>query len=257
MEHGKIGDRIAVVLNGKQIYKKLYKPTNPQTPKQQQHRAKIAFVNRLAAVLADAVNLGFALVPKPGSMQSPRNAFVKTNWDNGSIIWNEDNGEWALCPERLLVAYGPRHIDGSITASVDNGKLHISCTNPRLKERNAVDDDQLMVAVYRPAIPTMHLYEGPLRKECGECDFMLPTDTSGEDTSCMYTHGSKPPYITAPVVAKIPSVPTKQVPASTSAVSTYSTSDTTKHFRGLLEPFYPLLTVELPPTYPIVTIELL
>ena len=181
LEHGKIGDRIAVVLNGKQIYKKLYKPTNPQTPKQQQHRAKIAFVNRLAAVLADAVKLGFALVPKPGSMQSPRNAFVKTNWDNGSILWNEDKGEWTLCPERLLVAYGPRHIDGSITASVDNGKLHISCTNPRLKERNAVDDDQLMVAVYRPAIPTMNLYEGPLRKECGECDFMLPTDASGED----------------------------------------------------------------------------
>ena len=134
-----------------------------------------------ATAAPDAVNLGFALVPKPGSMQSPRNAFVKTNWNNGSILWNEDKCEWALCPERLLVAYGPRHIDGSITASVDNGKLHISCTNPRLKERNAVDDDQLMVAVYRPAIPTMHLYEGPLRKECGECDFMLPTDTSGED----------------------------------------------------------------------------
>ena len=27
LEHGKIGDRIAVVLNGQQIYKKLYKPT--------------------------------------------------------------------------------------------------------------------------------------------------------------------------------------------------------------------------------------
>ena len=37
LEHGKIGDRIAVVLGGKQIYKKLYKPTNPRTPKQQMH----------------------------------------------------------------------------------------------------------------------------------------------------------------------------------------------------------------------------
>ena len=27
LEHGKIGDRIAVVLNGQQIYKKLCKPT--------------------------------------------------------------------------------------------------------------------------------------------------------------------------------------------------------------------------------------
>ena len=34
LEHGKIGDRIAVVLDGKQIYKKLYKPTNPRTPQQ-------------------------------------------------------------------------------------------------------------------------------------------------------------------------------------------------------------------------------
>lgn len=48
LEHGKIGDRIAVVLNKKLIYKKLYKPTNPQTPEQQKHRAKLAFVNRLS-----------------------------------------------------------------------------------------------------------------------------------------------------------------------------------------------------------------
>lgn len=36
-EHGKIGDRIAAVINGKQIYKGLYKPKNPRTPKQQMH----------------------------------------------------------------------------------------------------------------------------------------------------------------------------------------------------------------------------
>ena len=48
LEHGKIGDRIAVVLNGKQVYKRLYKPTNPRTPKQQMHRAKLAYINRLS-----------------------------------------------------------------------------------------------------------------------------------------------------------------------------------------------------------------
>ena len=89
LEHGKIGDRIAVVLDGKQIYKKLYKPTNPRTIKQQMHRAKIAFINRLSSVLAEAVNLGFEMVPEKGSGQSPRNAFVKMNWNNGSIVWTE------------------------------------------------------------------------------------------------------------------------------------------------------------------------
>ena len=44
-----------MVLDGKQIYKKLYKPTNPRTPKQQMHRAKLAFVNRLSKALAEAV----------------------------------------------------------------------------------------------------------------------------------------------------------------------------------------------------------
>lgn len=70
LEHGKIGDRIAVVLDGKQIYKKLYKPTNPRTPKQQMHRAKLAFVNRLSKELAEAVNLGFEMVPEKGSGQT-------------------------------------------------------------------------------------------------------------------------------------------------------------------------------------------
>jgi hypothetical protein len=30
LKHGKIGNRIAVVLNGQQVYKKLYRPTNPR-----------------------------------------------------------------------------------------------------------------------------------------------------------------------------------------------------------------------------------
>lgn len=89
LEHGKIGDRIAVVLDGKQIYKKLYKPTNPRTPKQQMHRAKLAFVNRLSKELAEAVNLGFEMVPEKGSGQTARNAFVKMNWDNGSHLYRQ------------------------------------------------------------------------------------------------------------------------------------------------------------------------
>lgn len=72
LEHGKIGDRIAVVLDGKQIYKKLYKPTNPRTPKQQMHREKLAFVNWLSKALAEAVNLGFEMVPEKGSGQTAR-----------------------------------------------------------------------------------------------------------------------------------------------------------------------------------------
>lgn len=41
LEHGKIGDRIAVVLNRKKLYKGLYRPTNPHTPKQQMQHAKL------------------------------------------------------------------------------------------------------------------------------------------------------------------------------------------------------------------------
>ncbi len=62
MEHGKRGDKIYVVLNGQQVKKGLYQPTNPRSPAQQKHRDKLAFVNRLSAQLADAVNLGFARV---------------------------------------------------------------------------------------------------------------------------------------------------------------------------------------------------
>lgn len=204
LEHGKIGDRIAVVLDGKQIYKKLYKPTNPRTPKQQMHRAKIAFVNRLSSVLAEAVNLGFEMVPEKGSGQSPRNAFVKENWNNGALVWLEKEeeepgvdtseqsqgdeasggtlpGEWGVVPQRLAVAYGPRHIGQRMTASVRDGRLYVSCPDPGMDDPHAVGDDRLMVAVYRPAVPTVHVFPGPLRKDCRECCFNLPTDVSGED----------------------------------------------------------------------------
>ena len=216
LEHGKIGDRIAVVLDGKQIYKKLYKPTNPRTPKQQMHRAKIAFITRLSSVLAEAVSLGFETVPEPGSGQSPRNAFVKMNWDNGALVWlehEEDNeaaggqkqgseataadvngqsqgndapgvelpGEWGIVPQRLVVAYGPRYIGQGMTASVRDGKLYVSCPAPGIDDSHSVGDDRLMVAVYRPAVPTVHVFPGPLRNECKKRCFDLPTDISGED----------------------------------------------------------------------------
>lgn len=200
LEHGKIGDRIAVVLNGKQIYKSLYKPTNPRSPKQQMHRAKIAFINRLAKELADAVNIGFAMLPDKYKALSPRNAFVKKNWNNGALVWLEpeqnqaDNatseapsGEWCLCPERLCLADGPRYIDMDMRAEVRNGRLHISCPKPGLAESKSVNDDQLLVAVYRPASHTVHIHRGPMRNECKKCNFELPTDAvSVDDTLHVY-----------------------------------------------------------------------
>ena len=181
LEHGKIGDRIAVVLDGKQIYKKLYKPTNPRTPKQQMHRAKLAFVNRLSKELAEAVNLGFEMVPEKGSGQTARNAFVKMNWDNGSVAWDEEKSEWGIVPQRLVLANGPRYICRDIAAEVRDGRLHVLCPNPGLDDPHAVGDDRLMVAVYRPAVPTMHLFPGPLRKACKECCFDLSADAVSEE----------------------------------------------------------------------------
>lgn len=181
LEHGKIGDRIAVVLDGKQIYKKLYKPTNPRTPKQQMHRAKLAFVNRLSKELAEAVNLGFEMAPEKGSGQTARNAFVKMNWDNGSVAWDEEKSEWGIVPQRLVLAYGPRYICRDIAAEVRDGRLHVLCPNPGLDDPHAVGDDRLMVAVYRPAVPTMHLFPGSLRKACKECCFDLSADAGGEE----------------------------------------------------------------------------
>lgn len=201
LEHGKIGDRIAVVLDGKQIYKKLYKPTNPRTPKQQMHRAKLAFVNRLSKELAEAVNLGFAMVPLSGSGMTARNAFVKTNWNNGALVWLEREeeaasvdapkdskngsngltGEWGIVPQSLVMAYGPRYICRDIAAEVRDGRLHVLCPNPGLDDPHAVKDDRLMVAVYRPMVPTVCLCEGPLRSDCRECSFDLPTDAVSEE----------------------------------------------------------------------------
>ena len=186
LEHGKIGDRIAVVLNGKQVYKSLYKPTNPRSPKQQMHRAKLAFINRLSAVLADAVNLSFSMVPKPDSGQSPRNAFVKMNWDNGSLVWDEDKGEWTLNPNRLVLADGPRFISDSMTAAIRNSKLYITCPNPGLENSHAVNDDKLFVAIYRPKVQELHFYAGPLRVKCGKSVYELPELTGKDDIMLVY-----------------------------------------------------------------------
>ena len=199
LEHGKIGDRIAVVLNGKQVYKRLYKPTNPRTPKQQMHRAKLAYINRLSKVLAEAVNLGFALAAKSDAM-SARNAFVKANWANGALVWMEwdeheagvgapkggdgndgPSGKWALVPERLMLASGTRHIGMGMTATVRDGRLHIDCPDPGLDDPHAVKDDRLMVAVYRPAAEKVRLFEGPLRKDCRESDYDLPAEWNASE----------------------------------------------------------------------------
>lgn len=181
LQHGKIGDRIAVVLNGKQIYKKLYKPTNPQTPEQQKHRAKMAFVNKLAAVLKEAINLGYAKIPKAGSMQSPRNAFVHENFYNGAIVWDEEACEWSLAPERLKLADGPRYIARRMSAEVHDGKLFVHCPDTGIKDSHGTKDDQLMVAVYRPAAPTLHLLYGPMRDACSESVFDLPEEPKDEE----------------------------------------------------------------------------
>ncbi len=174
LEHGRRGDKIYVVLNGQQIKKELYRPTNPRTPAQQKHRAKLAFANRLSAQLAEAVNIGFARIAEEALNQTPRNAFVKANWDNGALRWDEETGAWALCPERLLLAQGPRHIPDGITAEVDGNRLRITCPDPGLAHTHAVPDERLYVAAYLPEIPALLLYAGPLRADCTQCTFELP-----------------------------------------------------------------------------------
>lgn len=90
-------------------------------------------------------------------------------------------GEWGIVPQSLVMAYGPRYICRDIAAEVRDGRLYVLCPNPGLDDPHAVGDDRLMVAVYRPAVPTMHLYPGPLRKACKECCFDLSADAGGEE----------------------------------------------------------------------------
>lgn len=174
LEHGRRGDKIYVVLNGQQIKKDPYRPTNPRSPAQQKHRAKIALINQLSAQLAEAVNLGFARVAEETKKQTPRNAFVKANWDNGVLCWNEETAAWELCPERLLLAEGPRHIPAVITAEVEGNLLRITCPDPGLGDMYAVPDERLYVALYLPDAQTTKLYAGPMRADCAQCTFELP-----------------------------------------------------------------------------------
>lgn len=176
MEHGRRGDKIYVVLNGQQIKKDPYRPTNPRSPAQQKHRNKLAFINRLSAQLAEAVNLGFLRVAEETKKQTPRNAFVKANWDNGALCWDEETNTWTLCPERLLLAQGPRHIPAEMAAEVEGNILRISCPDPGLGNMCAVSDDRLYVAVYLPDVPALKLYDGPLRADCAQCIFEIPDE---------------------------------------------------------------------------------
>lgn len=180
MEHGRRGDTIYVVLNGKQIKKAPYSPTNPRTPAQQKHRAKIAFANRLSAQLAEAVNIGFARVPEVEDGKSPRNAFVKANWNNGALQWNEDKSVWELQPQHLLVADGPRYISSNITAVVEGNILHITCPYSGINDNYAVADDCLMVAVFVPEVPIVSVFEGPLRSDCSKSSYTMPVDLPHE-----------------------------------------------------------------------------
>ena len=182
LEHGKRGDKIYVVLNGQQIKKDPYRPTNPRSPAQQKHRNKLAFANRLSAQLAEAVNLGFARVAEEAKKQTPRNAFVKANWENGALCWNEETNAWELCPGRLLLAQGPRHIPAVITAEVEGNLLHITCPDTGLGNENAVSDDRLYVAVYLPDAQATKLYAGPMRDSCSQCTFELPDEWSALPT---------------------------------------------------------------------------
>ncbi len=194
---GKLGDRIGKVRGGKQIYTKLYSPTNPRTTDQQKHRNKLGFANKLSKVLAEAVNRGFERAGKPG--QTARNAFVHENFHNGAIVWtereqsrangahrDEEIGEWGIRPELLTLAIGPRYIDMGMKAEVRDGQLHVSCSDTGMSDSHGVKDDQLMVAIYRPAVPTLHLFDGPLREKCGESFYELPESEGEEDVMHVY-----------------------------------------------------------------------
>ena len=104
------------------------------------------------------------------------NGTFKANWNNGSLRWNEETSLWELCPERLLVANGPRHIPYGITAELDGNLLRITCPDAGLYDMRAVPDDQLLVAVYLPDISAVMLYRGPMRDRCFQCTFELPTE---------------------------------------------------------------------------------
>ena len=178
MKHGKQGDKIYVVLHGQQIEKALYRPSNPRTPAQQKHRAKLAFANRLSSLLSEAIALGFSRAAGEQPGLSPRNLFVRTNWNNGAFQWNDETALWQLCPEHLLLAIGPRYVSPSMSAAIENNLLLVSCPDLCLAERYAAPDDQLILVAYLSDVQSLVLYHGPLRADSAQCAFELPASHS-------------------------------------------------------------------------------
>ncbi len=106
----------------------------------------------------------------------PRNAFVKANWNNGALRWNEETNAWEYCHEHLQLAIGPRHIPSEITAEVEGGNLCITCRDSGLGNSHAVPDERLYLAVFLPDVQTLKLYTGPMRDSCARCTFELPEE---------------------------------------------------------------------------------
>ena len=180
LESGKRGDRVGVVLDGNQCYREWKKPSNPQTPKQQKHRAYLGMVSRLSKSLSEAVNVGFAKAVKAGSMRSARNVFVSENMGNGALRWDEELGEWEVVWEELVVAKGPRSVGEKMEARVEGRRLRVRCGESNMWQRNAVGDEVMMVAVYGVEGGRTELYEGPLREDCEESEYELSEGLEGE-----------------------------------------------------------------------------
>lgn len=80
---GKLADTVMSVRNGEQIARK-YQPvvSNPNTPAQVEARAKLKLMSQISAVVSSAIAFH-----REGSV-SPRNIFVKRNYENASYSEN-------------------------------------------------------------------------------------------------------------------------------------------------------------------------
>ena len=101
-------------------------------------------------------------------------------------VWDEESGEWSFRPDLLCLAQGPRYVGQGIAAEMHDGRLHIACPDTGMNNTHGVTDDQLMVAIYRPAVPALHLLNGPLREACSECIVELPETEGEEDMMLVY-----------------------------------------------------------------------
>ena len=75
---------------------------------------------------------------------------------------------------------------GDRIAVVLDGRLYVNCPDTGMHDSHWVGDDQLVVAVYRPAVPTLHLFGGPLREACAESAYELPETEGEEDVMLVY-----------------------------------------------------------------------